>query len=167
MRKKIISLLYFLMGVLTGSFIVYSLIKPIIKRKKRLQELADKHLRLYLLMNNWVRLKQKGKNVSSYFKKNNYRKIAIYGMSYVGETLLSELKGTEVLVKYAIDQKTDNFNSMVDIISPDSDLDKVDCIVVTAVYYFDEIEELLSKKMDCAIISIEDILYDLLEKEND
>ena len=56
------------------------------------RELAEKHLALFLMMNQWVKVKQEGKNLSCYFEKNGYKKIAIYGMSYAGETLLEELK---------------------------------------------------------------------------
>jgi hypothetical protein len=37
----------------------------------------------------------------------------------------------------------------------------VDAIVVTAITFFDEIEEKLSEKIDCPIISLDDILYEV------
>ncbi len=36
----------------------------------------------------------------------------------------------------------------------------VDAIVVTAITFYDEIKEELSRKIDCPIISLEDILYE-------
>lgn len=125
------------------------------------QNLADKHLALYLMMNQWVKVKQEGKNLSSYFEKNGYKKIAVYGMNYVGETLLSELKETGVEVAYAIDRKADTIYADVDVYAPEDSLEQVDAVVVTAITFFDEIEEKLSEKMDCPIISLEDILYEV------
>ena len=40
-------------------------------------------------------------------------------------------------------------------------LDDVDAIVVTAVTFFDEIEDELHKKVNCPILSLEDILYEV------
>ena len=45
--------------------------------------------------------------------------------------------------------------------SIDDDLEEVDAVVVTAITFFDEIEEKLSQKIDCPIISLEDILYEI------
>jgi hypothetical protein len=49
----------------------------------------------------------------------------------------------------------------VDVVTMDDDLEEVDAIVVTAITFFDEIEEKLSAKIDCPIISLEDILYEV------
>lgn len=56
------------------------------------------------MMNQWVKVKQEGKNLSQYFEANNYKNIAIYGMSYAGETLEDELKNTNTCVKYSIEK---------------------------------------------------------------
>ena len=62
-------------------------------------------------------------------------------------------------VKYGIDKRAENIYADFDIVTPDSQLDKVDAIVVTSITFFDEIEEMLSVKIDCPIISLEDVLY--------
>lgn len=123
--------------------------------------MSDKHLTLFLLMNEWMKTKQKGKSIADYFKKNGYKMIAIYGMSYVGERLLDELKDSGIEVKYAIDKNADSLYSQIDIHSLEDELADVDAVIVTPVTFFKEIEEKLSKKMDCPILSIENILYEL------
>lgn len=40
-------------------------------------------------------------------------------------------------------------------------LEPVDAVVVTAISFFDEIEEALNAKTDCPILSLEDILYNV------
>ena len=82
-------------------------------------------------------------------------------MSYAGETFADELQGSDVKIKYGIDKKADTIYAEFDVISPDEELEEVDAIVVTSITFFDEIEELLSKKVDCPIISLEDILYEV------
>ena len=158
MKKGIISILSMLLGAAAGAGIV--------KRKEKfkldkVQKMSDKHLALFLMMNQWVKIKQEGKNLASYFEKNKFKKIAVYGMSYAGETLVDELKMTGIEVVYGIDQKADTKYSVIDIVSVDDELEPVDAVVVTAITFFDEIEDKLSEKVDCAIVSLEDILYEL------
>jgi len=43
----------------------------------------------------------------------------------------------------------------------DDSLEDVDVVIVTAITFFDEIETKLSEKLDCPIISLEDILYEV------
>lgn len=158
MNKKIISILSVLTGATIGASVASKLS---VKTKKKIQSMSDKHLTLFVMMNQWVRVKQEGKNVSSYFINNGYKKIAIYGMSYAGETLIEELKNTEVEVLYGIDRNAKGVYTDIDVVSPDEDLKEVDAIVVTAVFFFDEIEKNLAKKFDFPIISLEDILYEI------
>ena len=49
----------------------------------------------------------------------------------------------------------------MDILTPEDELEPVDVIVVTAIYYFDEIEDMLFEKVDYPVVSLEDILYEL------
>ena len=49
----------------------------------------------------------------------------------------------------------------IEVMSPDDVLPEVDAVIVTPVFFFDEIEELLVSKMNADIVSIEDILYEV------
>lgn len=128
---------------------------------KKVRELSNNHLALFQLMERWVKVKQHGKSMAEILEKKGYYNIAVYGMSYVGKRLIKELKGSNINVNYGIDRRIDLCCEDVEIVSAASDLKKVDAIVVTAVYYFDDIEITLSKKVGCPIISIEELLYDM------
>ncbi|WP_342758490.1 hypothetical protein [Kineothrix sedimenti] len=158
MKKIISSIFLVLISAITSAVATERFCS---KATKKAQEMSDKHLALFLLMNQWVLVKQEGKNLKDYFNKNGYKTIAIYGMSYAGERLLRELEGSDVTIKYGIDKKADVIYSDIEVISVDEDLEDVDVIVVTPIFFFNEIEEVLSKKIDCPIISLEDILYDV------
>lgn len=125
------------------------------------QKMSDKHLALFEMMNQWVRAKQKGKRIDSYLVAKGYSKIAIYGLGFVGETLVEELRDSKVIAVYGIDKNAESICSDIDIFSADDELPKVDAVVVTAITFFREIEEKLSQKLDCPIISLEDILYEI------
>ena len=82
-------------------------------------------------------------------------------MKELGERLYDELKDSDIKVLYAIDKNADAIYAEVDVLTPDDDLPEVDLIVVTPVHYFDEIEEMLADKVDCPVISIEDVVYEV------
>lgn len=158
MKKAIISALSALIGASVGASAVGKVAGESINKSKAM---SDKHLSLFLMMNQWVKIKQEGKNLSEYFEKNGYQKIAVYGMSYAGETLVDELRGTEIKVVYGIDKNVVNIYSDLEIVSMEDNLAMVDAVVVTAITFFDEIEEQLSQKVNCPILSLEDILYEI------
>jgi len=158
MKKTVISVLSALAGAALGAGTVKKIAGETIDKTKGM---SDKHLTLFLMMNQWVKVKQEGKNLSEYFEKNGYRNIAIYGMSYAGETLLDEFKNTDIHVAYGIDKNADTIYADVDVVSMDDELKPVDAVVVTAVTFFDEIEERLSAGIGCPVISLEDILYEM------
>ncbi len=101
MKKGVISVLSALTGFAAGAASASAGFEKQLSKKSGM---SDKHLALFLMMNQWVRVKQEGKNLSSYFEENGYHKIAVYGMSYAGETLVNELEGTNIEVAYGIDQ---------------------------------------------------------------
>ena len=158
MKKSIIAVMSSIIGVVVGATVAGKTTAGEIRKQKGYKE---KHLDLYLMMNQWVKVKQENKSLSDYLKKEGYKKIAIYGMHYVGETLLRELSGSEIEVAYAIDRDANAIFSDVDVVLPDADLQNVDAVIVTAITFFEEIEEMLADKMNCPIISLETILYEL------
>lgn len=129
--------------------------------RDKLKENADKYLEMFILMNRWVEIKQKGKSLVSYFERNGYRTIAIYGMGYVGERLEAELKNSNIQIEYGIDQIPDSVYTELITFYPEDMLKRVDAVVVTSVYFYDEIKKKLIKKIDCPIISLEDILDEI------
>ena len=110
-------------------------------RIAKLEEMSDKHLALFLAMNQWVKTKQEGKSIAAYLEKKDYRNIAIYGMSYIGRTLADELKGTEINVAYGIDKKADSIyaDMDMDVVTMDDYLGKVDAIIWRRAYLTDSV----------------------------
>ena len=79
-------------------------------------------------------------------------------MGELGNRLYEELKETEIIMKYGID-KNSGFGE-IEILDIDDELPEVDVVVVTAVFDFDKIESNLKDKVNCPVISLEDIVYD-------
>lgn len=131
------------------------------KEIERHKMYAEKHLAIMKLFNQWMITKQEGKSIVDYLHKQDVKSVAIYGMSFVGERLYDELKDSDIEIAYAIDKNADAIYADVDILTPEDDLPEVDLIIVTAVYFYDEIEEMLQQITDCNISSFEDILYEI------
>ncbi len=129
------------------------------KKVKAEHVYAQKHLMIMQMYNQWLVDKQKGKDLAGFFEDKNFHSIAVYGLSYLGERLVDELMGSGIEVKYAIDKKADKICADVEVMQPTDHLPKVDAVVVTAVYFFDEIKSELAELVDCPIISLQDVLY--------
>ena len=159
MKKEVISALTgALLGATAG--ISYAL-KEQIKEQADLKEISDKNFALMLLFEHWLKIKLEGRQIVDYFYNNGISDIAIYGMGYAGERLYDELKDTDVDIVYAIDQNADKIFTKIKTVSPEGELPQVGAIIVTPVFYYEEIKEMLQRKMRCPIISLEDILYEI------
>ena len=157
--KTILSTVFGTMiGAVGGSAVMG---KTASKNVEKWRVMSDKHLALFLLMNEWMKTKQDGRHIKEYFEKNGYQSVAIYGLSYVGERLLDELKDSGIEIKYAIDRNADSICTDIEVYSPEEELPEADIVVVTAVYFFDEIHNHLIDKVACSIVSFEDILYEI------
>ncbi len=155
MKKNII--LSMIVGTIAG-FLIYEKCQS--KMICKMEEDDIKFHEFYDILIQWIKVHQKGYTLTDYFRKYNYKTIAIYGMRELGQALLAELKDTEIEVKYAIDKNADNIRVDADVYKPDDDLKKVDVIVVTAVHYYSDIEVGLKEKISCPIVALDDVVYE-------
>lgn len=158
MKKVSIAILSAVTGIMAGAVSAGTYQGKIVKTK---QGKVDKFKSYYNMLNQWLILKQEGKNLESYFVNSGYKKIAIYGMGEMGNRLYDELKNSSVKVVYAIDKAAGSTYSEIDVFEIDDELPEVDAVVVTAIFAFDEIENALSDKVSCNIISLEDVVFEI------
>lgn len=121
----------------------------------------NKFKNYYNMLNEWLYLKQNGTSLDTYFKKNDYNSIAIYGMGEMGNRLYDELKQSNIEVKYVIDKNATSVYSELEVLDPEEEFPEVDAIVVTATFAFDEIENSIENKVNCPIVSLEDVVYEV------
>lgn len=166
MKKLFGGMISLFVGIAIGIIGALQFAETEYKKEKYRADCADyhaqKHLRMFLVLNDWIRMKQKGKSLSSYFEENGYKKIAVYGMGYIGNTLVQELKDTDIQVAYGIDQKADSLHGDVNIITMADPMDMVDIIVITAITSADSVKSELSQKVGYPSVSLEDILHNVL-----
>lgn len=114
------------------------------------------------LFNRWLYLKIKGESLGKILLEKNIYRVAIYGMGDLGTRLYEELVNDGVLVKYGIDQNPDNVNvrNVLMVVDAKEEFDPdIDMVIVTPMLYFDEIEKLITSKINCPVMSIKDLIW--------
>lgn len=123
-----------------------------------------------LLLSSWqyqylfiymAKLKIKGVGVSDFIKDNNYKNIAIYGLSHVAEVVYEDLKQNDVNVNYFIDKNKNGDYDNVKIIKPEHTVENIDLIIICVGLGIAKIKNSLDKTYNCGIYSVEDILEKL------
>lgn len=147
-------------GIIIGMAINWYILKKRHRRKmKELMQLSDKHLEMFLVMDKWFHKELKGKNVATYLRKNDFFNISIYGMSYIGKNLYEYLKKEGFEISNLIDQKNNKSVDGLRIKTIEEEHAPTDVVIVTAVYYFEELEDKLKIKFRKPILSFADIVY--------
>ena len=123
---------------------------------------ADKFKDNFQLLSHWLEVKNDGGSAEEYFREQGYGRIAIYGMGELANRLCEDLEDTDIEIVYGIDQDVCNTISRMDrVYSPDDNLEEVDAIIVTPFYAMDGIKSRLAEKVQCPIISLEEIVWSL------
>lgn len=135
----------------------------IIKQTEATDDVNDKFRQYYELCNRWIKLNNNSYSLETYFIKNGYKNIAVYGMGELGNRLVEALHNTGIKVLYGIDKNMWTAFAEIDIFSIDEEknFSGADCIVVTPVHIYEEIKEELSKKSSCDIVSLEDVIFSI------
>lgn len=116
-------------------------------------------MKMVKILDYWLKLKEDKKDIAKFLEKMGYDNIAIYGIGYLGKHLVDELNKSELNLNYIIDKKIDRIEENIKIYKPNDILPKVDIIIVTAITEFDKIFDELEKKMECPVVSLEDIIF--------
>ncbi len=124
-----------------------------------MQKNLQKSVLFYWVLTRWMDLKIGGGSIADVLKRLEYSRIAVYGYAELGQLLCKELTDTKVDVSYVIDKKVkDTKVGNLPIYFPQSGLPDVDAVVVTAIYYFDEIRKELLKMGYKKVVSLRELL---------
>lgn len=159
MKKSVIGMVGAVAGMVTGVALTKTAYN---KRVNEKAEKIDKFKGYYGLLNQWLYIKQTGNSLVEYFSKNNYNRIAIYGLGELGDRLIDELKNSNIEIVYGIDKSSNGISSELKVYSPEQVVDveeTVDVVVVTAIFAYEEIEDELYNQIDCDIVSLEDVVF--------
>lgn len=127
----------------------------------KLEKLSKRYLKFkeyFDILNKWMVIREKGRNLESYFKEHRLYRIAIYGMGVMGKHLLSDLSGSSVCVVYGIDKYADNIHVGIPMKNIDESFEDIDAVVVTATFEFEEIRDIIKQQCACPVISLRKIV---------
>lgn len=113
------------------------------------------------MLNKWLTLKENGVKFQTYFQDRNIHTITLYGLGMLGLHLVKEFEGSDIEIVCAIDQKGKMLHADFPVYELEDELPRTDAIIVTVGYLFEQITEQLKKKVDCPIISLEELLEEL------
>ena len=130
-------------------------------RTIELEEKLQKQILFYWILTSWMDYKIKGHNIAELLERSGCHKIAVYGYAELGQLLCRELKETGVEVAYVLDKKVLKTEwENIPVYMPEKGLQEVDGVVVTAIYYFDEIKSELLEIGFRNVISFKKLLED-------
>lgn len=114
----------------------------------------------YRLLDRWLWLKLAQKNISDYLKARGYYTIAVYGVGEICNRFYEEITRTsDIQIKYVIEKERGSEHLALPVRCLQDELPKVDVVVVSLNYMYEEIKAMLMKKVEYPIISIDDVIY--------
>ena len=133
------------------------------KRKFSKKGVDDKNKRYLQLFDKWMILTERGDSIKKFFAEKNIKEIAVYGYGNIGKHLVTQLSDSDINIKSVIDKRKDRIiANNIPCCQPSGNMADVDAIVITPICEYAEIKNVLKKSTSAELISIEDMVYDLL-----
>lgn len=154
-------LIFLLIGGIIGVLLGGCAMSAFQKYNKQIYYKRISHEKRYLnVMHQWLILKEENMLLSDLLKSYHIKCVAIYGMSILGRHIIRELEGSDITVSYGIDQKSMGIYKNVIVYKPDVELSKVDAVINTVVWAHEEIAQMLTDKLGCPVLNLEDLVFD-------
>lgn len=123
-----------------------------------LLERIEKQNKIIGLYEKWIKSLSMGDEICEFIQKNMFKKVAVYGMGSLGRSLCSELKRQKIDIAYVIDKNVNISCNEFPSYTLQDKLPDVDLIIITPITYYDEIMAELEGKVNCTLLSLEDIV---------
>lgn len=139
----------------------------LMKIKKKHMDNLDKFRRMFYILNDWTTLRESGKRIVPYLKRQNIHSIAIYGIGYLGKHLLQEVeKDGGLEIRYLIDRNAEWIHEAYPVRTMEDQLDKVDGVIVTLVQGEGRVVDQVKEKTGAVVYTIRELVC-LVEEEED
>lgn len=130
-----------------------------------LEEKLQKQILFYWVLTKWMDCKLKGGSIAEALKKRGFSRIVIYGYAELGQLLCKEMLQEGISVVCILDKAAKTTEAgTIPVCKPEavkaSDQERlqIDAVVVTAVYYFEEIRKELTEAGYQNVISMGTLL---------
>lgn len=120
----------------------------------------QKQIQFYQVLVKWLEKRNKNCYIKDFLLSQSYKEVAIYGYAELGKLLYQELSESPIKVLYIIDKKDIKVSNGENLMfyMPQKNLRRVDVVIVTAIYYYEEIKKELKELGFKNVISLNDIL---------
>lgn len=160
MKKIAVFISGILLGVLGKELLDHKVIK-MMQTESNDRKNRDKFKQYYYLLNQWLLQENQGKKVSNLLKERGCQKIAIYGMGEIGKRLFEVISDSDLEVRFVMDQCLNSNFINYPILKDGQEIPEVDAVIVTIPFAYGSIKSDLEKKLDCPILSLEHILFEV------
>lgn len=145
---------------------IKSLKKLLPKLQKQRAKENEKWKRMFLLQNDWFRMSMHNRSIADELRKNNAKRIAVYGYGYLGRTLLENLKKEGLSVICIIDKNAAFLHTDVKCVDLQMLQEKIDVVIITIMTDNRmQLEERLHEKSEADIVWLEDMIGRLSGRE--
>ena len=166
MHKSILEMISFLE---INHILKRDFIEELRRKECKIDAIARQYMNMVKIYDYWMYLKNKGIKLEQYFVNHKYRTIAVYGMNYIGNRIYDELLNTSIKVYFGIDMAGNSIEYEIPILNMKSSefiekVQDIDVIVVTALASYQQILVELRKICNNPVVSIEQILSELMNE---
>lgn len=124
--------------------------------------MAAKNTMLLKLFLNYTNQLIRGNSLANILREKGYNDCAIYGYGNIGQSVYLDLMKNGFEVKYIVDMNANEFigedSLSVDILSLSDIWPRVDLIIVTPVFFYDDIYKLIRSKVESEICALDDLI---------
>lgn len=124
----------------------------------------QKQRMFYRVLTKWIEALHNGWNLGKELKARGYMCVGVYGDAELGRLAAREIDYEDgIELKCIFDKKTSSNNKNVSeccLLYPNRYYSKIDCIVVTAIYYYEEIKNELMNLGYETVLSLKEIVED-------
>lgn len=135
--------------------------KTVSGMEKKYRMLANKFEINMNALDSWMKLKENDISLAEYFIGHQKCNIFVYGYGILAKHLLTELEDTEIKISGIVDMQGNKIKAEYPVFFPSKNLPKVDLIVVTTPFYYEEIVMQMGNLGIHNVISLTQIIDEL------
>lgn len=160
MARKCKILMGYVLSFLFGNITCNFMKDVVLSDKGKVKDEKDK---IYnRLFHNWLLIIERGNGIEEYFYEKGIKEIAVYGYGNIGRHLVEQLIKTDISIKYIIDKNKKVVSDNIDVYHLTEKIPDVDAVIVTPICEYQSIKKKIENKVSGEIISMEDIIYELM-----
>ncbi|MCM1441751.1 MAG: glycosyltransferase [Roseburia sp.] len=139
--------------------IMYKKIKDVIElEQQRYIYLLEKYRKMFFIYDKWMELECRIGSMSGYLYGQRIRKVAVYGMGYIGMQLVNRLRDANIFVVKGIDRNAEYINVAIPVVRLEKFNDRVDLVIVTVMDNIENILWEIKGQLNAPVITIHQLL---------